>query len=152
MNKEELSIRPLRKDEWDQAKQLAWDVFEKDILPFYPPEAEKEFAMIISNDLMLSWLRFAGAFLKDKLVGILVWREDDHISYLFVDSAHQHQHIGHRLISWLKEKRKGHDLSVNSVLTAIGFYEKEGFEKEILPEIKGTIRTVAMRYRCKEEA
>ena len=130
------SIRPLKKNEWDMAVQLAWDTFLIYEAPEYSPEGVKNFSDFVKgeelkNMFYLGEYRAWGAFDdNDVIVGLLGIRKHWHISLLFVEPRLHHQGIATSLLkqAFSEGAKEGvNTMTVNSSPYAIGFYHRLGF-------------------------
>lgn len=130
-------VRPLRKNEWDLAMQLAWDTFLVYEAPEYSSEGVKNFHEFVKgeelkNMFILGDYMAWGAFdEKDVIVGVLGIRKHWHISLLFVEPGLHHQGIASSLLGTAFNEARSEgirELTVNSSPYAVGFYHKIGFE------------------------
>ena len=132
----EYVYRPLKKNEWDMAMQLAWDTFLVYEAPEYAPEGVKHFHEFVKGDELrnmfaLGEYRAWGAFnMENLIVGVLGIRKHWHISLLFVEPALHHQGIASSLLklAFSEASKEGVEtMTVNSSPYAVGFYHKLGF-------------------------
>ena len=135
MKKADYEVRPLKRDEWDMAMQLAWDTF----LIYEAPEYEKlginNFHDFVKGKelkqlFLLGEYEALGAFIDDVIVGIIGVRKRTHISLLFVEPVYHHQGIATALIKEVAREMKyrGYsEMTVNSSPYAVQFYHKLGF-------------------------
>lgn len=135
-------IRPIKRNEWDMAMQLAWDTFLIYEAPVYEPLGVKNFHEFVKGKelhqlFLLGEYSVYGAFSYNIIVGVLGIRKKNHVSLLFVEPQYHHQGIATALLkSIFKEKiRDGiREMTVNSSPYAVQFYHKLGFidmDKEI---------------------
>lgn len=135
MDKPVYEIRPLKREEWDNGMQLAWDTFMVFEAPEYEPEGVMNFhAFVKGKELkqlyLLGEYDAYGAYINHIMVGILGIRKKNHVSLLFVDSDYHKCGIASSLLkSVFKEARSRgiEEMTVNSSPYAIGFYHKMGF-------------------------
>jgi GNAT superfamily N-acetyltransferase len=120
-------------------------VFDQSVALHYTDQGNQEFYKYIVPDAIADRLRdnhwILMAYLKNDLIGIIVIRDNNHLSMLFVDTLHQRQGIGHFLFK--AAIKKCHQLNtqlktmtVHSSPNSITAYERLGFvikdkEKEI---------------------
>jgi GNAT superfamily N-acetyltransferase len=132
----DVTIRPLKRKEWDMAMQLAWDTFLVYEAPEYDPLGVKNFHEFVKGDELRNMFamgeyRAWGAFDdNDVIIGVLGIRKHWHISLLFVEPSFHHQGIASLLLktAFLEAREEGvTDMTVNSSPYAVGFYHKLGF-------------------------
>ncbi len=147
------AIRPLKRQEWDMAMQLAWDTFLVYEAPEYAPEGVKNFHEFVKgeelrNMFVLGEYRAWGAFDKDDVItGILGIRKHWHISLLFVEPRLHHQGIATALLkrAFSEAANEGvNTMTVNSSPYAVGFYHKLGFEDMDREKVTDGIRYTPM--------
>ena len=81
----EISVRELKESESADALLLVWDVFMEYEAPDYSEEGIAEFYKSIHDEGYLSKLRMYGAFMENRLVGVIATRsEGAHIALFFV--------------------------------------------------------------------
>lgn len=133
----EYCIRPIRRNEWDMAMQLAWDTFLVYEAPEYEPLGVKNFHDFVKGKelkqlYLLGGYATYGAFTDDGIiVGIIGVRKENHVSLLFVEPQYHHQGIATALLEQVMKdaKRKNiYEMTVNSSPYAVQFYHKIGFE------------------------
>lgn len=133
---DEIVIRAIKLDEWEEAMNLAWDTF----ILFEAPEYSKEGIQSFKNfvrDPILKNLFIEGkyyvlaAYIDNFMVGIIGVRNETHISLLFVDSEYHKRGVARKLVHSMFEqtfKKYGkREMTVNSSPYAVGFYHKMGF-------------------------
>lgn len=149
-----MEIRILRGHEIPKANQLIKRVFLNQLAFSYSEEGIDEFITCFEDDHILSLIRdkhliMMGAF-QDELIGVIGIRDLCHIQSLFVDHQYQHQHIGQALMDQAKKLMYG-KISVNADLSAVKFYEKQGFQ--VIDDIQTVsgISFVPMIYHSQDE-
>ncbi len=123
------------RDEWEDAMQLAWDTFLIFVAPDYSLRGVYNFKNFVRDPLLKKMFTYGeyiaiGAFIDERIVGVIGVRNTNHISLLFVDRDHQHKGIASALLnSYLKDaSKKGiTHVTVNASPYAIDFYHKIGF-------------------------
>lgn len=159
MNKGLLKIRPVERTEWEDAMQLAWDTFLVFEAPGYSIKGVHNFKNFVRDPLLKKMYIFGeytaiGAFLEDKIIGIIGIRSMNHVSLLFVDREFHHMGIASALMSrYFSEARAAgvSSITVNSSPYAVGFYHKIGF-RDVQNEIeKDGIRFTPMRIVLKRQ-
>jgi len=136
MQKVDYVIRPIKREEWDMAMQLAWDTFLVYEAPEYEAKGIKSFHDFVKGSelkqlFMLGEYIAYGAFDNDIIVGIIGVRRRNHISLLFVEPRLHHQGIASALLKRIFEetRQKGiYEMTVNSSPYAVMFYHKLGFK------------------------
>ena len=136
MKKVEYTIRPIRRNEWDMAMQLAWDTFLIYEAPEYERLGIKNFHDFVKGRelkqlFILGEYEAVGAFEDDNvIIGVLGIRKKKHISLLFVEPKFHHQGIATALIEYARREitDRGYiNMTVNSSPYAVQFYHKLGF-------------------------
>ncbi len=160
MNGFPYEIRPLYRDEWEDAIQLAWDTFLVFEAPEYGREGIESFRSFIRDPvlkrmfIMGEYLAY-GAFVKNtgEMTGILGVRSGNHVSLLFVAAQFHLQGIGRALLKrYINDarKKKIKRITVHSSPFATGFYHKIGFvdlDREIIADgISYTPMELELRY------
>ena len=146
-------IRPIMNNEWEEAMRLAWDTFLIFEAPDYSLRGVYNFKNFVRDPLLKKMFTYGeyiaiGAFIDERIVGILGVRNVNHVSLLFVDRDHHHQGIGTSLINkyFADARREGiTHVTVNASPYAVGFYHRIGF-MDVREEIeKDGIRFTPMR-------
>ncbi len=135
MDKNSYEIRPIKQCEWEDAMNLAWDTFLLYEAPEYSMLGVHNFKKFVKDPILkkmfLSGEYYAvGAFVNDRIVGIISVRSLHHISLLFVDTDFHKKGIATALMKrCIRDVRlKGESyLTVNASPYAVGFYHKIGF-------------------------
>ena len=144
----DITIRPLADSEIEAAHKLAWDVFIEFEAPDYPPEGVEEFRKTLEDEAYLSGLKYYGAFIEEKLVGLLTIRETTaHICFFFVDAHYQRRGIGTKLFRYLLEDFPERNITLNSAPYGLPFYKKLGFIETDTEQSMNGIRFTPMEYR-----
>ena len=127
-------IRTINENEWEEAMNLAWDTFILYEAPEYTKEGITSFRNFV-RDPILKTLFIEGkynvlaAFNNNIIVGIIGVRNETHISLLFVDSEYHKKGIARRLVEKTfertYEKYGKREMTVNSSPYAVGFYHKD---------------------------
>jgi GNAT superfamily N-acetyltransferase len=146
-------IRPIMNNEWEEAMRLAWDTFLIFEAPDYSLRGVYNFKNFVRDPLLKKMYTYGeyiaiGAFIDERIVGILGVRNVNHVSLLFVDRDHHHQGIGTSLMNkyFADARREGiTHVTVNASPYAVGFYHRIGFI-DVKEEIeKDGIRFTPMR-------
>lgn len=128
-------IRPIKRNEWEIAMQLAWDTFMIFEAPEYEPLGVKNFHEFVKGKelkqlFLLDEYSVYGAFIDKIMVGVAGIRKKNHLSLLFVDSAYHRQGIASSLLETVFQDRRRmgiSEMTVNSSPYAVEFYHKIGF-------------------------
>lgn len=132
-----IEIRYLKPEEWDDAMALAWKIFLRFEAGEYTEEGIHGFLDLISDERLKRLFEFGeypvyAAFDGQTMVGMISLRSINHISLLFVSDAYHRRGIGRRLIEVMKEhvRRDGRKstITVNAAPFATEFYHAVGFE------------------------
>ena len=97
---------------------------------------------------------------NSKIIGMIAFRDNSHISMLFADKNYHKQGIASKLIKIVKfncreNNEELQSITVNSSLYAVGFYHKLGFEDTNSEQLVDGIRFTPMKldvYNFKEYA
>ena len=149
-------IRTINENEWEEAMNLAWDTFILYEAPEYTKEGNTSFRNFV-RDPILKTLFIEGkynvlaAFNNNIIVGIIGVRNETHISLLFVDSEYHKKGIARRLVEKTfertYEKYGKREMTVNSSPYAVGFYHKMGFVDTDIEQTTDGIRYTPMKAR-----
>ena len=149
-------IRTINENEWEEAMNLAWDTFILYEAPEYTKEGITSFRNFV-RDPILKTLFIEGKytvldeFNNNIIVGIIGVRNETHISLLFVDSEYHKKGIARRLVEKTfertYEKYGKREMTVNSSPYAVGFYHKMGFVDTDIEQTTDGIRYTPMKAR-----
>ncbi|MBQ8527344.1 MAG: GNAT family N-acetyltransferase [Lachnospiraceae bacterium] len=132
----EIEIRYLRPEEWDDAMALAWKIFLRFEAGEYTEEGIRGFLDLISDERLKRLFEFGeypvyAAFDGQKMIGMISLRNINHISLLFVSDDYHRRGIGKSLIEAMKKhvRRDGRKdtVTVNAAPFAVEFYHAVGF-------------------------
>lgn len=152
----EVTIRPLKENEWEEAMQLAWDTFILFEAPDYSREGINSFKTFIRDPILKTLFldgkyRTLAAFYNGIMVGILGVRNENHLSLLFVDSEYHKRGIAKALVLNMIEKvymdYGKREMTVNSSPYAVGFYHRIGFADTDVEQTTDGIRYTPMIIR-----
>lgn len=136
------------KNDFEYALALVWQVFSEYEAPDYTQEGIDEFYKSIHDEKYLSMLTIFGAFIKEKLVGVIATRnEGTHIALFFVDGKYHRQGIGKQLFQKVLENTPVSKLTVNSSPFAVPVYVKLGFYTTASEQIVNGIRFTPMEFQ-----
>lgn len=127
------------------ALSLVWNTFLEFEAPGYSEEGITEFYKSIHDEAYLQQLCMYGAFLDEKLVGVIATRnEKSHIALFFVDGKYHRQGIGRKLFEVAKSSCNSDKMTVNSSPYAVPIYAKLGFRQTGKEQIVIGIRFTPM--------
>lgn len=122
-----LEIRKVLNEEMKDALNLVWRVFLEYEAPDYTDEGIKEFKKSIDDVNWVNAREFYGAFIEEKLVGVIATKDATHIALFFVDGKFQGQVIGRKLYNKIIELNNQEFFTVNSSPYAHEIYKHLGF-------------------------
>lgn len=150
------AVRPIYRDEWDDAMMLAWRTFMRFEAKDYTKRGIESFQDFITDHVLhrmflMGAYQVFGAYDQDKLVGIISLRNETHISLLFVDADYHMKGIGRALmeyvVNYVCSEEGYHKVTVNAAPYAVGFYHKVGFRDTDIEQTNDGIRYTPM-VRC----
>ena len=139
-------VRRLRKEEYQTALDLMWEVFLEFVAKKYQPEGVETFRAYLSDREKTDRLTWYGAFDGETLVGTLCMREPHHIGGFFVRGAYHRRGIGRALFEAMKRDDPSPRFTVNSSPYAVDIYRRLGFFPTDSEQIADGIRFTPMRY------
>lgn len=140
-----------RKD-WDAAIGVAWTTFSKKASGLYSEEAINNFHYsLTSTQLYIGFLQgkytLFCAYDGKKVIGMLMLRDDEHISLLYVRERFQREGVGTQLVMACRQhcRNKGvSELTVNASPTGLPFYLARGFTASSEECFEGGLRYTPM--------
>ena len=142
------NIRKLKDFEIEPALNLVWKVFKEYESPDYSEEGIEEFYKSIHNKDYISMLCLFGAFVSEKLIGVIATRsEGTHIALFFVDGKYQGKGVGRKLFQTVVSECKSNRMTVNSSPYAIPIYHKLGFTDTDVEQVVNGLRFIPMEYK-----
>lgn len=136
------------KNDFESALALIWQVFSEYEAPDYAQEGIDEFYRAIHDEKYLSMLTIFGAFIGEKLVGVIATRnEGSHIALFFVDGKYHRQGIGKQLFQKVLENVSFSKLTVNASPFAVPVYCKLGFSTTDSEQVVNGIRFTPMEFQ-----
>lgn len=155
---EQIVIRPIQKNEWEEAMLLAWNTFLRYETADYSLEGVKSFRDFVKGKKLHEMFLMGeyptwGAFDNGVMVGVVSMRNKSHISLLFVDGDYHRRGIATNLLKVLFEHVKDEEhlteVTVNAAPYAKGFYHKIGFvdldEEKIADGIRYTPMVIEIK-------
>lgn len=152
----ELIIRKGYASEWDDAMELVWRTFESFNAADYSKEGQENFKNFLFGPQLYQQYAIGNyelltAFDGSTMVGVLLLRENRHISLLFVDGNYHGMGIGHKLIEcaavYVRKKGRRFKMSVNASRFAVPFYKHEGFKEAKTEQFEDGIRYLPMELK-----
>ena len=150
-------IKDIDISHYDTAVNLTLEVFMEFEAPEYSQEGIHTFIDYIhsneTREILLNKANvFLGCFYKKQLVGIIAFRNESHVSLLFVNKNYHRKGIATRLMKKavkLTKKKGVNEITLNSSPYAVPFYHKFGFvdtDKQLLTD---GIKYTPMKYIVK---
>lgn len=130
------SIIEAHKEQWDEATEMAFKVFLKYEAAEYGKEGTQKFMEFLTSvnlyKLFLQGLyKMYVAIVDEKIIGIISYRNGNHISLLFVDDRYHKMGVGRELIKTVQNdilsRGEYEIMTVNASPYGIPFYKKVGF-------------------------
>ncbi len=123
-----LEIRKISKNEMRKALKLVWQTFLECEAPYLTCKGVNEFKKTLGNIAWVEQRDFYGAFDETGvLLGVVATKCRTHIALFFVDSSHQRQGIGIKLLAKIKSLNERGFFTVNSSEYAHEIYKHLGF-------------------------
>jgi len=144
-------IKKVETKELENAFSLIWNTFSEFIAPDYTEEAVVNFRVnFIENEDFKECFKngnqiMYGAYLKERLVGVISIKENKFVSCFFVDKEHHRNGIAtmlfNHMVSKLKQKHVD-KITLNASPYAVPFYRAIGFKDlDEQQEYKGILYT-----------
>ena len=151
-SKKEYVICELTVDDFEEASSLAISVFNKYEAPDYSDEGINTFhdfctPQSLEKIMQGRNLKLWGAYINDRLIGLIATRDGNHIALFFVDGEYHRRGIGHDLFNTaLKEiADAGYgEVTVNSSPYAAPVYRSLGFTQTDVELLRNGIRFTPM--------
>lgn len=152
----QIEYRTMRPNDADQVFNLITDTFHQTVAPGFSQEGIDEFLTCIQPDILVDHLEkhHAGflALLDTRIVGMIMLRNDEHISLFFVDPEFQRQGIGRALMRLALAHRGNHEpeaakITVNASPNSVNAYKRLGFEVMDTEQCLNGIRFVPMALK-----
>lgn len=135
--KAEIEIKMIDSSELEKGFALIWKVFQEFVAPDYTEEGIKTFYEQFINgqkfrDKFISGAEIMyGAYICDKLVGVLSLSQHNTVSCVFVDGDYHRMGVGKELFSFMIQKLKNREIrkiKLNASPYATPFYHFLGFK------------------------
>ena len=98
-----MEYRKIKESEMKDALKLVWETFLIYEAPDYTEEGIQEFKRTIDDLEWVSKRDFYGAFIDNKVVGVIATKDLNHIALFFVDGNYHKQGIGTKLYKKVEE-------------------------------------------------
>lgn len=138
MEEEEIffKTRFAKADEWEEIISLVWKTFLEFESDIYSEQGIESFRQFVT-DTMLKRMFDIGkyqvmvAHIREKIIGVIALRDENHVSLLFVDKDYHYHGVGRALVTemsnYVRNELDKQRLTVNASPYAVGFYHKLGF-------------------------
>lgn len=141
-----MEIRELDILNINEIVELVWKVqtdFNQIPIVFRNEESKVQFKQFVLKR-MINELKFLGAFIDNKLVGVIGY-EENYIMFLYVLKEFQRKGVGTKLIRIVLELLKGYEtIMIDSIEESKDFYKKIGFiDKD------NKVYSICMEYKRK---
>lgn len=139
----------------EDAFSLVMDVFMEFDAPDYSKQGVETFRNSIieseefKNRFKIGEQIMFGAFIDNKIIGIIAISVRNHISLLFVDKKYHRMGVATELFNTIIKElgfKKGDKIKLNSSPYAIGFYSNIGFVSTDLCRTKDGIKYTPMEF------
>lgn len=154
----EYCIRKAKKEEWEEAMDLAWKTFllfqtkeysQEGIESFYNFVRDKDLKRFFLEDIYQLFV----ALHQNRIIGMITLRNRCHISLLFIEKEYQKNGVGSALIEYLSDyvlyENEIDYVTVDSAPGATAFYHKIGFWDLAPMQYKQGISFTAMKKNLK---
>ena len=142
-----LEFKRLPKNRNSECLDLVWEVFSQFETPVFPPEGSVEYKRIIEETRSLNNIVFYGALDKNRVVGVLGMRENNHIGYFYVNPSYHRRGIGKALFALMKSNYDRQEFTVNAAPYGVPIYKRLGFTAtDTEKNVNGVIFT-PMKYK-----
>lgn len=134
---ENIQIRKMATSEIENGLHLIWTVFQEFVVPDYSQEGRDYFYNEYINGNFKSKFTAGkeymyGAYIGEKLVGVVSYSERNTVSCAFVDGDYHHMGIGKKLFETVLQKLRNQGVSeikLNASPYALPFYRYIGFKE-----------------------
>lgn len=134
---EEIRIRKMSDSQIEEGLHLIWTVFQEFVAPDYSQEGRDYFYNKYMDGGFRSKLAAGkesmyGAYVGDKLAGVLSYSERNTVSCVFVDGNYHRMGIGKKLFETILQKLRKQgvtEVKLNASPYALPFYRHIGFEE-----------------------
>ncbi len=152
-----IEIRALGNEELEQALHFIWEVYARTEAHMRSDDAIQDFLCKIDFEYAAlrmgeGVLRFWGAYMNEKLIGVCAFRGLGQVYLLYVDPRAQGNGVATRLLKRAVFDSKRHDDELARIVVeapdiAVGFFAKLGFEALSKPEEDCGVDYTAMELK-----
>ena len=141
-------------EELEETLALVKKVFDEFEGPCYSQEGRENFYKFASyenvKELLERNMQIIVVKDQNKIIGMVAYRDNSHISMLFVDKNYHKQGIASKLVKMVnfncrQNNKKLQNITVNSSPYAVEFYHKLGFEDTNTEQLVDEIRFIPMK-------
>lgn len=132
MKLKDIKIKDIKSKYVDFIVDFIWDIqIEFNQIPsIFQDDESKEIFKSGVFESMNNNLKFYGAFIEDKMLGIIGF-DKNNILYLYVSNEYQKKGVGTLLLKFTLEMLREYDVvNIETVETAKSFYKKNGFKNK----------------------
>lgn len=141
-------IREIEKREMQRVLSLIWVSFNRFMAPDYTREGVDTFYRLLHDERALQDAEFFGAFEENRILGVLVARQQkSHICFFFVDEEYENHSIGRELFEFLLRESNQSRITVNSSPYAVDIYHRLGFRDTGASQVRDGILFTPMEFR-----
>lgn len=142
-----VEIKELKANEFEDALNLAWAVFQEYESPEYSAEGIRTFHDCLLDPDFVQMLKIYGAFAAGKIIGMLATRDNgNHIALFFVDGNYHKRGVGRLLFEKARADNIAGKMTVNSSPYAVTVYRHLGFLEMAEEQLTDGIRYTPMCY------
>ena len=142
-----MKIERINSENLERALALVLSVFMQYEAPEYSEQGIKTFKDYIDSKESIDELELYGAFIEEKIVGVIaVTKIGNHIALFFVCGKYHRQGIGRKLFETILKERAGEKITVNSSPYAVEVYRKLGFVPDNDEQLADGLRYTPMTY------
>lgn len=144
----------IKTEELEETLALVKKVFDEFEGPCYSQEGRENFYKFASyenvKELLERNMQIIVVKDQNKIIGMVAYRDNCHISMLFVDKNYHKQGIASKLVKMVnfncrQNNKKLQKITVNSSPYAVEFYHKLGFEDTNTEQLVDEIRFIPMK-------
>lgn len=130
------SIKRAEKEHWDEATEMAFKVFLKYEAPQYGKEGTQKFVEFLTSVslhrlFLQGFYKMYVATVDEEIIGIISYRNGNHISLLFVDDRYHKMGVGRELIKTVQNdilaSSQYEIMTVHASPYGVPFYKRVGF-------------------------
>lgn len=147
-----MEIIKLNKDKYQEAIELAWEVFQEYEAPDYSKKGIENFYNSINSEEYIEQLKIFGAIENEKLIGIIATRnKGNHIALFFIKREEQNKGIGRKLFKRICLENLSGKITVNSSPYAVEIYNRLGFNSIDTEKVIDGIKYTPMEFHLENK-